>query len=70
MVKVQKLCYMDSFIDQVKTDNIYKDIAKDFGTKFGTSNFGRDRPLTKGKNKKSKWANERWIRWTNHEVPC
>ena len=37
MVKVQKLCYMDSFIDQVKTDNIYKDIAKDFGTKFGTS---------------------------------
>ena len=31
-----------------KTDDIYKDIAKDFQTRFNTSNFKLDRPLPKG----------------------
>ena len=49
-----KLCYMDtdSFIFHVKTDDIYKDIAEDFETRFDNSNFEIDRPLPKIKNKK------------------
>ena len=35
-----------------KTDDIYKDIAEDVETRFGTSNYELDRPLLKGKNKK------------------
>ena len=48
------LCYMgtDSFIVHVKTEDIYKDIAEDFETRFGTSNFELDKTLAKGKNKK------------------
>ena len=35
------LCYMDTdtFIVHVKTDDIYKDTAEDFETRFDTSNF-------------------------------
>ena len=35
-----KLCYMDrdSFIVYIKTEDIYKDIAEDVETRFGTSN--------------------------------
>ena len=46
------LCYMDtdSIIVQVKTYDIYIDIAKDVETRFDTSNFELDRPLPKGKN--------------------
>ena len=35
-----KCCYMDtdSFIVQIKTDDIYKDTAKDVETRFDTSN--------------------------------
>ena len=42
------LCYMniESLIVQVKTDDIYKDIAKDVETRFDISSF---RPLPKGK---------------------
>ena len=43
----------------MKTD-VYKDIAEDVEASFDTS-------LPKRKNKKSKWINERWIRWKNHE---
>ena len=48
-----KLCYMhtDSFIVYIKTDNIYKDIAEDVETRFGTSNYELHRLLPKGKNK-------------------
>ena len=53
-----------------KTDNIYKDIAKNFETRFNTSNFELDRPLPKGINKIFSRINERWIRWTNHERIC
>ena len=47
-----KLSYMDtdSFIFQVKTDDIYKDIAEDVEKRFDTSNYEIDRPLPKGKN--------------------
>ena len=49
-----KLSYMntDTCIVHVKTDYIYKDIAKDVETRFDTSNFELGRPLSKGKNKK------------------
>ena len=56
-----KLCYIDTenFIVPVKTDDIYKDIAEDVATRFDTSNFETDRPLSKGRNKKSCSTNER-----------
>ena len=49
-----KLCYIDtdSCIFHVKTDDIYKDVAKEVETRFDTSNFEIDRPLPNGKNKK------------------
>ena len=47
-----KFCYMvkDSFIVYGKTADIYKEFAGDVETRFATSNFEIDRPLTKGKN--------------------
>ena len=48
-----------SFTVYKKTDDIYTDIAKDVETRFDTSNYELDRPLPKGKNKKSNWINER-----------
>ena len=50
--KNAKLCYMDTdgFTVYAKTDDIYKDIAKDVETRFDTSNVELDRPLPKGKN--------------------
>ena len=56
-----KLCYMDtsSFIFHVKkTDDIYKDILEDVGTKFDTSNFELDRSLPKEKKLESNWVNK------------
>ena len=49
-----KLCYMDrdSFIIYIKTEDIYKDIVGIVETRFHTSNYELDRPLSKGKNKK------------------
>ena len=51
-VEKAKLCYIDtgSFIVQVKTDDIYKDIAKAVETMFVTSNSELYRPLPNGKN--------------------
>ena len=51
--KNAKFCYMDkdSVIVHVKTDDIYKDIAKDVGTRFDTSNFELARSLSKEKDK-------------------
>ena len=43
-----KLCF---FVD-IKTDDIFKDIARDVEKQFDTSNYELDRPLLKGKNKK------------------
>ena len=42
----------DSFIVYIKTDDIYKNIAEDVETRFDTSNYQLNRPLSKGKNKK------------------
>ena len=49
-----KICYMetDGFNDYVKTEDIYKNIAENAKTKFGTSNFVLGRPLSKWKNRK------------------
>ena len=50
-----KLCFIDkdSFIVYIKGDDIYKDFAPDFETRFDTSNDKSDRPFPKGKNKKA-----------------
>ena len=47
-----KLCYMDTdgLIMNIKTKDLYKDIAQE--ERFDTSNYDADRPLPKGKNKK------------------
>ena len=49
-----KLCYTDtdSLAMNVKTSDVYKDIAQDVQERFDTSNYSFDRPLPKGKNKK------------------
>ena len=49
-----KLCYMDtdSLVMNIKTKDFYKDIAQDVEERFDISNYGVDRPLPKGKNKK------------------
>ena len=62
--------YWHIFIVHVKTDENYKDFAEGVETRFDTSNFQIERPLPKGKNKKSNWTNERWISWTNYEKNC
>ena len=41
-----------SFIVYIKTDGTYKHIAEDVETRFDTSNYKLDKPLSKGKNKK------------------
>ena len=48
-----KLCYMDtdSFVMNIKTKDVYKDIANDVEDRFDTSNYEVDRPLPTGKNK-------------------
>lgn len=41
----------DSFIDYIKTEDIYINIAKDFETKFDILNYEIDKQLPTGKNK-------------------
>ena len=45
--KIVKSFYMDtdSFINYIKADNIYADIAKDVNAKFDTSNYELYWPL-------------------------
>ena len=52
--KKTKLCYMDtdSFIIRVKTEDIYKNIAKYVEEKFDTFNYELERPPPKGKKQK------------------
>ena len=38
----------ESYIGYIKTDDIYKNIAKDAASRFDTSNYELDRPLPKG----------------------
>ena len=49
-----RLCYMDtdSFVMNIKTNDCYKDIAHDVYNRFDTSNYGVNRSLPIGKNKK------------------
>ena len=49
-----KLCYMDtdSFVMNIKTEDLYKDIANDVDKRFDTSNYEVDTPLPTGNNKK------------------
>ena len=49
-----KPCYMDtdSFIIQIKTGDVYEDIANDVEKRSDTSNYEVDRLLHAGKNKK------------------
>ena len=42
----------DSFIAHVKMKDIYNDISEDVEKRFDTSNYGVDRPLPTGINKK------------------
>ena len=67
--KKAKLCYIGTgnFIVYIKTDDIYEDIAEDVETRFDNKGFelecnSIERPLLKGKSKKSNWINKRWIR--------
>ena len=48
-VEKAELCYMDAetFIVQIKTDDIYKDIAEDVETWFNTSDHELERPFHK-----------------------
>ena len=41
----------DSFIINIKTENVYKDIADDVEKRFNTSNYEVNRPLPKEKKK-------------------
>ena len=41
---------VNSFILYIKIYDIYKDIAEDVETRFGTSNYEFERPLPKEKN--------------------
>ena len=52
--KKARLRYIDtgSFIVYIKTDDVCKDIAEDVETRFDTSNYELNRPLSKRKNKK------------------
>ena len=42
---------IDSFIMNIKTEDLYKDIANDVEKRFDTSNNEVDRPLHTGMNK-------------------
>ena len=44
-----KYIHADSFIAYIKTDDIYKDIAENFETRFDTWNYELDRALPKRK---------------------
>ena len=52
--KMAKLFYTDtnSFIVYIKTDDIYKDIGEDVGSRFDASKYKFDRPFPKRKWKK------------------
>ena len=46
------LCYMNSLIYNIETENFYKDIADDVPARFDTSGYLPNRPLPIGLNKK------------------
>ena len=70
--KKPKLFYMatNSFIVYIKTDDIYKDDAKDVETRSDTSNYKLERPLPKGKNKKAIGLTKDELDKKNHDEIC
>ena len=56
----------DSSIVYIKTEDIYSDIAKYVETRFGTSNYELDRPLSKVENEKVIGL----IKWKNNDTVC
>ena len=60
----------DSFINHIKTEDIYKDIASYVKKDLIDQNCEIDRLLPKGKNKKTDWMNEISIRWKDYERVC
>ena len=61
---------IEIFIVYIKTDDIYKDIAEDFQTRFDTSNYELDKPLPKGKNKKVIGLMKNALGEKNHGKMC
>ena len=61
------LCGQDSFIVQVKLENVYGNLPEDVQIRFGTSKFEVNRPLPIGKNKKVIGTNKRWNGWKINE---
>ena len=55
------LCYMDtdSLIYDIQTDDFYKDIANDVESRFDTSGYVPNRPLSMGKKQKGNQPDER-----------
>ena len=55
----EKRCYTDkdSFMANIKADDIYKGIGEDVETRFDTSNYELDRPLPKAKKTKRNCIN-------------
>ena len=66
------LFYMDkdSFIVKIKIEDVYKDIASDVEKRFDTSNYGAERPLSKGKNKKVTGLMKDKLWWKDRERIC
>ena len=60
MVKKQN-CVVDtdSLLVYIKTEGIYKDVAKNVEIKYDILNYELNMLLPKGKNKKINWINER-----------
>ena len=67
-----KSCYVDmaGFTIHIKTKDLCKDFWKLAEDRFHTSHYNIKRPLPMGKNKKSRWFNEREIWWRNNERTC
>ena len=65
-----KLYYMDrdSLIDNVNTEDIYEDIAKDVEKKSDQIMIQKDR--FQKEKQKSHQFNERWIKQKNNEIIC
>ena len=67
------ICFMDtdSFINHIKTEDVYEDIANDIEKRFDTSNYEINRPLPIGKKQKSDWINKRLIRRKDYDrISC
>ena len=56
-----KLCYMDtdSFIINIKTEDVYEDVTNEVEKIFDTLNYEVNRPLPSVKKQRSYWIDER-----------